>query len=189
MTSDAAARAARLAGDRLEARSSGASTTTRCGTNTVVGPGSDAAVLRIKGTTQGASPSRTDGNARYTLPRPVRRRRDRRRGGRAQRRLHRREADRDHGLPELRQPGEAGRLLPARGGDPRHGRRRARARHPGGQRQRQPVQRDERRRDLADAGRRRARPARRRRARRADGVPGGGRLGDSDRAIEWQRMR
>ena len=43
------------------------------------------------------------------------------------------------------------------------------------QRQRQPLQRDERRGDLADARRRRGRADRGRRARRADGVSGGGR--------------
>ena len=54
-------------------------------------------------------------------------------------------ADRRHRLPELRQPGEAGRLLPDGGGHPRHGRRLREARHAGHLRQRQPLQRDERR--------------------------------------------
>ena len=114
------AAAARLAGHRLEAldlppvRPPGAARTPS------IGPGGDAAVLRIKGTRRAHRASRPTAT-RATLPRPVRRRRDRGRRGGAQRRLHRRAAARDDGLPELRQPGEARRLLPAGGGDPRHG--------------------------------------------------------------------
>ena len=92
-------------------------------TNTVVGPGSDAAVLRIKEARPARIAVATDGNGAQDLPRPLRRRRDRRRRGRAQRRLHRRPAARRHRLPELRQPGAPRRLLPARGGRARHGRR------------------------------------------------------------------
>ena len=126
------------------------------GTNTVVGPGSDAAVIRIKGTKKALAIA-TDGNAAYTCLDPVHGRSDRRRRGGAQRRLHWRPADRHDELPELRESGEAGRLLPASRGDPRNGRRRQGARDTGDQREREPVQRDERRSDMADAGRRRRR--------------------------------
>ena len=90
-------------------------------TNTVVGPGADAAVLRVKGSATGIALT-VDGNGRYcyldpyeggkiavaeALPQPVRRRR---RAGRADR------------LPELRQPRAAGDLPPATGVHPRYGR-------------------------------------------------------------------
>ena len=91
-------------------------------TNTVVQAGADAAVLRIKGTTQGHR--RHHRRQRPLLPhRPLPRRRHRRRRGRAQRRLHRRQPRRRHRLPELRQPGAARRLLPDGGRHPRHRRR------------------------------------------------------------------
>ena len=73
-------------------------------TNTVIGPGADAAVLRIKGHRRGPSPWRPTATGSM-LPRPVCGRRDRRRRGRPQRRLQRREAAGGHGLPQLRQPG------------------------------------------------------------------------------------
>ena len=63
------------------------------GTNTVVGPGSDAAVIRIKGTKKALAICDRR-QRRVHVPRPVRGRRDRRRRGGAQRRLHGRAADR-----------------------------------------------------------------------------------------------
>ena len=89
---------------------------------------------------------------RVHVPRSVHRWRDRRGGGSAKRRLHGREADRDDQLPQLRESREAGGLLPAQGSDTRHVGRRAGARHPRHQRQREPIQRDEWRGDLAHAG-------------------------------------
>ena len=85
------------------------------------------------------------------------------------RRVRRRRADRLHGLPQLRQPGEGRDRLGARGGDrwDRGCLRGARRAHRVGQRV--PLQRDERSRDPPDAGRRRGR-SRRGRPPRADGL-------------------
>ena len=96
------------------------------------------------------------------LPRSVRRRDDRRRGGVSQRLDRRRDADCADRLSELRQPGEAGGLLPARRvreGDVRRELGVRCARH---QRQREPLQRVARTRHLPDSDNRSARPAGRR---------------------------
>ena len=78
-----------------------------------------------------ASRSTTDGNGRYCYLDPYAGGAHRRGGGGAQRRLRRRRAGGGDGLPELRQPGEAGRLLPAAERVRRHGRGLRRARHAG----------------------------------------------------------
>ena len=81
-------------------------------TNTVVSPGGDAALLRVKGTSKGLAVS-TDGNGRYCFLDPYV-------GGmiavaEACRNVSCTggSADRPDGLPELRQPGKARDLLPA----------------------------------------------------------------------------
>ena len=104
-------------------------------------PGSDAAVLRIKGTQQG---DRAERRLQQPLlrARSLRRRDDRGGRGGAQRRLRRRRADRRHRLPQLRQPREAGDHVAVPRGGARHPRRLHRARRAGGQRQRQLLQRD-----------------------------------------------
>ena len=84
----------------------------------------------------------------------------------AQRRLRRRRAARDHRLPQLREPREAGDRLGARRGDRGHVRRLRGARDPGRVRQRLALQRHGRPLDPPHAGRR-LRRSRRRRARRA----------------------
>ena len=93
-------------------------------------------------------------------PRSLRGRQGRRRGGGAQRRLHRRAAARHHRLPQLRQPGEAGGVLPVPRGVPRHGRRLPRVRHAGHRRQRLVLQREPDRRHRSDPDGRHGRPAR-----------------------------
>ena len=60
-------------------------------TNTVIGPGGDAAVVRVRGTDR-ALALKTDCNGRYVYSRSARRRADRRLRGGAQRRVHRRRA-------------------------------------------------------------------------------------------------
>ena len=84
------------------------------GTNTVVLPGADAAVMRIKGTKRGFAVT-TDGPGPPLLPRPARRRRGDGRRGIPEPLVRRGGAGRPHRLPELWQPGETGRLLPTRG--------------------------------------------------------------------------
>ena len=96
------------------------------------------------------------------LPRPVHGRHDRRRGGLPQRLDHRRDPHSAHRLPQLRQPGEGGGLLPARRVRQGHGRRQRGVRRARHQRQREPLQRVARTRHLPDSHNRRARPARRR---------------------------
>ncbi len=91
---------------------------------------------------------------------PVPRRGARGRRGRAQRRLHRRAAARDHELPQLRQPRAARGDVAVRRVDPRDARRVPRAGDAGHRRQRQLLQRVGRLGDLADAGGRHARAAR-----------------------------
>ena len=130
------------------------------GTNTLVGPGDgDAAVLRVKGTPRAlalshrrARPAGCAGSA------PGRRRG--RAGGRAQRGLLGRGADRHHRLPELRLAGDAGGLLAAGRGGGRDGRRVSCARPADRVGQRQPLQRDAGRPDPADPGGRHGGPAR-----------------------------
>ena len=83
--------------------------------------------------------------------RPVRGRQGHRGGGRAQCRLHRRRAARHHRLPQLREPGEAGSVLPVPGGVPRHLRRLRGVRDTGHRRQRLVLQREPDRRGGPDA--------------------------------------
>ncbi len=98
--------------------------------------------------------------------RPAHRRSDGRDRSGAQRRLRRRRAARDHRLPQLREPREAGDRLGARRGDRGHVRGLRGARDPGRVRQRLALQRHGRPLDPPHAGRR-LRRSRRRRARRA----------------------
>ena len=78
------------------------STTRRCAPTPSIGPGGDAAVVRIRGTQQGArGQDRLQRPLR--VPRSARGRPHRRRRGGAQRRVHRRAADGDHEQPQLRQ--------------------------------------------------------------------------------------
>ena len=87
-------------------------------TNTLVGPGSDAAVVRVKGTRKALAMS--DGRQRpLRLARPLRGRAPGRGRGLPQRRGVGRRAHRRHQLPQLRQPGAARDHGPARDGDPR----------------------------------------------------------------------
>ena len=117
------------------------------------GPGLDAAVLRLRPSMRGLAVS-LDGQGRIGRLDPFARRCARRARGGAQRRLRRRRAARAHGLPQLREPREAGDRVGARAGD-RGDRARLRgARHPGRLRERLALQRDERPADPADADRR-----------------------------------
>ena len=129
------------------------------GTNTVVTPGADAAVLRIRGVQHGLAVC-TDGPRPRRRARPMGGSRARRRRGRAQRRLHWRPPDRRHRLSQLRQPRAARDLLPAARVDPRHRRRLPRLRCPRRQRERIALQRVRSGPGAADAGDRHARPAR-----------------------------
>ena len=73
-------------------------------TNTVVGPGGDAAVVRMCAARSSALALKTDCNGRYVYLDPRVGGTDRGRRGRAQRRVHRRAADGDHEQPQLREP-------------------------------------------------------------------------------------
>ena len=97
--------------------------------NTVIPPGADAALLRVKGTRKGLAFT-TDGNGRFCHLDPLRRRRHRRHGGGPQPRLRRRRGRRRHRWPQLRQPRKAGGLLPDGALHRRHGRRLQRPRRP-----------------------------------------------------------
>ena len=113
--------------------------------NTVVGPGGDAAVLRLKETDGRALALSVDGKGRFCRARPARRCAARGARGRAQRRVQRRPPARARELPELRQPrAPRGDVAVLRGGR-RHGRGLPRARHPGRRRQRELLQRVARR--------------------------------------------
>ncbi len=107
--------------------------------NTVAGPGSDAAVLRVKETGAGPGPHhRREGPV--LPPRPLHRRGPGRPRGRPQRGLRRRPARRRGQLPELREPGAPrGHVAVLRGGR-RHVRRLPGARGSRGGRQRQLLQ-------------------------------------------------
>ena len=103
--------------------------------STVAGPGADAAVLRVKGTQQGAR-ARDRRQGALLPPRSARRRAARRARSGAQRRVHRRAAARARELPQLR------RSRAPRGDVAVHRSRRGHergvrgARHPGDRRQR-----------------------------------------------------
>ena len=134
--------------------------------NTVVGPGSgDAAVLLLLRESHGGPATRRGIAAchrrqqPHDVARPLRRRPARRRRGLPQRVVRRRRAHRADRLPELRQPGAARGLLPARGVHQGHGRRLPRPRRARGQRQREPLQRERLAGHLPHARSRRARPA------------------------------
>ena len=119
-------------------------------TNTLVGPGSDAAVVRVKGTRRALAMA-VDGNGRYCWLDPFEGARlavaEACRNVAAVRRC----AHRRHELPELRQPREAGGDGPARARHPGHRRGLPRARRAHHRRQRLALQRDRRPRDLPDA--------------------------------------
>ncbi len=140
--------------------------------NTVQIPGSDAAVLRIKGTLA-RHRLRQRLQRAPLLPRPVPRRQGRGRRSGAQPELRRRAAGGRHRLPQLRQPRKGRHLLDLRAGRRGHGASLRGARHAGRVGQRELLQRELRQRHLphADgrhAGRlRRRRQALRRRASRA----------------------
>ena len=131
--------------------------------HTVVKPGGDAAVIWLRGTRRGFAVA-TDCNGRFVALEP--------RVGAA---IAVAEAARNvvatgatpargDGLPQLRQPGEAGRRLPARAVDHRAVRRLPRSRHAGHLRQRLALQRDADRRRAAHADHRHAGRPRGRRA-------------------------
>ena len=82
-------------------------------TNTVIGPGGDAAVVRVRGTDTRARAARPTATAATSTSIAARRRADRRRRGGAQRRVHRRAPDGDHEQSQLRQSATARGLLPA----------------------------------------------------------------------------
>ena len=108
--------------------------------NTVAGPGHGAAVIRIKGTTQG--PRRLDRRQPGRRgDRSLARRGAERRGGDPQRVDHRRPTARRDELPQLRRPDPAGGVLAAHRGRPRAGRRLSGARPAGDRRQRLALQR------------------------------------------------
>ena len=128
-------------------------------TNTQVGPGSDAAVVKVKGTAESAG--HVDRLQRpLLLARSLRGRAPGRGRGLPQRGRRRRRSHRRHQLPQLRQPRAPRDHGPARGRDPRHGGGVPRPRHADHRRQRLALQRDRRQGDLPDAGDRRGRPAR-----------------------------
>ena len=135
-------------------------------TSTVIGPGGDAAVVRIRGTDT-AIALKTDCNGRYVYLDPARGRAHRGGRGGAQRRLRRRAADGDHEQPQLRQPEAARGLLPAPRGGRRDGRGVRGARHAGHGRQRLALQREPARRGVSHAGHRHGRARRLARARHA----------------------
>ena len=136
------------------------------GSRTVRRPGLDAAVLRLRPSLRGLAVS-LDGPGRIARARAADGRRAGSARGGAERRLRRRRADRVDGLPQLRQPGEAGDRLGARRGDRGNGARGRGAADPGRLRERVALQRDGRPGDPADAGGRlrRARSGRPRRSR------------------------
>ena len=129
--------------------------------NTVVGPGGDASVLRLRDAPPQALALSVDGNARFCALEP-------RTGGRlavleAARNVActgaRAEGARE--LPELRQPRAPRGDVAVLRGRRRHERGVRRARPPGHRRQRELLQREPRRRHRPDAGRRRHRADRR----------------------------
>ena len=132
--------------------------------NTVNGPGSNAAVLRVRGHEQGAG-ARDRRQGAVLSPRSSRRRAVGGARSGAQRRVRRRAAARARQLPELRQSRASGSHVAVRRSRRGHERSVRGARPSGHRRQRQLLQRVERRRHPPDAGGRRARADRR--ARRA----------------------
>ena len=123
---------------------------------TVVGPGADAAVIRIEGTLRAVAVS-SDGNGRYGRLDPYLGAAHAVAESARNVACGRRAAGRDHQLPELRQPGAAGGHVAVRGEHPRPGRRVPGARHAGHRRQRVVLQRVRRVGHRPDAGHRDAR--------------------------------
>ena len=109
-----APRRARLAEHREQALDLPPVRLARCAPTRSSGPGSDAAVVRVKGTARALAMS-VDGNGRYGWLDPYRRRAAGRGRGLPQRGRRRRRAHRRHELPQLRQPREARGDGPARG--------------------------------------------------------------------------
>ena len=120
-------------------------------TNTVEGPGREAGVIRIKGTNRGAG-NGTRRQRPLVLPRSQAGRDAR--GGRvgAQRRLHRRDSDRGHQLPELRQSREAAHHVAVLADHRRHHQGLRGVGNADHRRQRQLLQRNAGRGYLSDAG-------------------------------------
>ena len=142
-----------------------ASTTTSCSSTPSSVRARDAAVLRLKGTDEGARARHRRQGA--VLPaRPAHRRPARRARSGAQRRVRRRATARARELPELRQSRAPRGDVAVRRGRRRHERGVRSARHPGRRRQRELLQRVARRRHRSDARRRRDRADRRARATR-----------------------
>ena len=130
-------------------------------TNTVEGPGGEAGVIRVKGTQRGAGHGARRQRA-LVLSRSQAGRDAC--GGRvgAQRGVHRRNADRRHQLPELRQSREAAHHVAVLPDHRRHDQGLRGAGNAHHRRQRQLLQRDAGRGDLSDAGHRdRRHPGRR----------------------------
>ena len=134
------------------------------GSRTVRRPGLDAAVLRLRPSMRGVAVS-LDGQGRIARLGPLHRRRARRARGGTKRRVRGRRAPRIHGLPQLREPGEARDRLGAGRSHRRHRGCVRGAVAAGGVRQRLALQRDERARDPSDSGGRRDRARRGRPAR------------------------
>ena len=111
--------------------------------NTVVAPGADAAVVRIKGTSKALALT-VDCNGRYCHLDPHTGGHGGRGRGGPEPCLCRRHAAGAHGLPELRQPRAGRRDVAVLSGDPGHARGVPGAGGTGGERQRQLLQRDRR---------------------------------------------
>ena len=152
----------RCSGRRRSPASAGsiASTTTWSARTRSCLPGMGAGVVADQG--DGACAGALGGRQRpVLLPRSAPRRDAGGRRGGAERRVRRRHADRRHQLPELRQPRAARDHVAAGRGDRGHRRSVPRARRADHRRQRQPLQRDQRRGHLSDTDHRRRRRARR----------------------------
>ena len=124
----------------------------------------DRAGVRRRGPAHQGKPQRAGGHGRLQQPllppRSLRRRGDRYVRGGAESSGERSPAARHQRLPEFRQPGEAGSHVAVPAGDRRHPRRVPRARGPGGERQRELLQRHRRAIDSADADHRHGRASR-----------------------------
>ena len=161
-------------GRRSRARSgSFGSTTTSCGWGRPCGPGRRRGGGARRADREGPRPGGRLQRA-VRVPRPVRGRAAGGGGVRAERLLRGRRAARPDRLPELRQPRAAGDHVAVRRGDARHRRGLPRAGRPGGEREREPLQRDRGQGDPADSDRRRGGVASRRERDLRGRVPHGG---------------
>ena len=125
----AAATCSRSPEHRVASAGSAASTTTRCSPTPSCRPAATRRSCGSRARRKGIAVA-TDGNGRVLLPRPATRAaRSPSPRPRATSSAPARSPIAHHRLPQLRQPGAAGGLLPAQAGDPRHGRRLRGARH------------------------------------------------------------